>query len=793
MTTPLTVPFLLPADLLVIPVADLSEHSRSMLGAADGDFAITRPRTRTPTSVVDADSADLLQRFRSARTIIDAVVEFSRERSADPRTVLDGAFPVLHRLIGARMLVPANGEYAAPVVASLTAGDRVDDLEIIRKLSVLFDVELYQARLPNGALCLLKLARAEGGERIVRSLAHESEILARLAGPSVPRLLRAGSRDELPYIVVEWREGTPPLRAAAELRDLEPPASRAALRSLCVEIVAAYDAVHVRGLAHGDVHDLNMLVDRAGHVTLVDFGQAYDLSSIATSSSSRGGVFRNHDPEIAAALLAGRRGPPATAASEQYAIATMLYEIVTGLPYIDLAIRREVALRQIVHDQPLSFAARGVEAWPAMESILLRMLAKDPADRFPSMADVRGALLAAHAEAPAAPRAAVAVGSHARMARALFDRLSVGGSLFRNGLPAGPHCSVNNGAAGIAHAWYRLALFREDAESLAAATAWARRGVSWLNSDEAFFLRDKTFTPQTVGRAGLFHSAAGLHCVRGLIANANANQGELTRAVSDFAASSKSRSDKWDLTLGRAGVLLGSTLLFESARQPHAAVRKYGDRLSSALTRELAAAGSVTTSQRITALGIAHGWAGGLYALLRWASATHRAPAAWVMEQLEELASCAQISGRGAVWPRFRAQTDPSLEGTWCNGGTGLVFLWLLAAESCADDRFIRLAEDAGWSVADRPFDRAVDLCCGSAGRAYAFLALYRRTGDSVWLNRAKRFAAHAVSESDPDAPTAHRLYKGALGVALLINELEDPRRARMPLFEPEGWAWRHE
>ena len=85
-----------------------------------------------------------------------------------------------------------------------------------------------------------------------------------------------------------------------------------------------------------------------------------------------------------------------------------------------------------------------------------------------------------------------------------------------------------------------------------------------------------------------------------------------------------------------------------------------------------------------------------------------------------------------------------------------------------------------------------VDLCCGSAGRAYGFLALYRHTSDEIWLQRAKRFADHAARAIDPDANDAHRLYKGALGVALLICELEDPSRARMPLFESEGWKWPH-
>jgi serine/threonine-protein kinase len=179
-----------------------------------------------------------------------------------------------------------------------------------------------------------------------------------------------------------------------------------------------------------------------------------------------------------------------------------------------------------------------------------------------------------------------------------------------------------------------------------------------------------------------------------------------------------------------------------------------------------------------------------LYALLRWSVATRSSVNDTVAGWIEELASMGTRSGRGASWPRFRTQSDYSLQATWCNGDTGFVFLWLLAAEAMSDARFLIMAEDAGWNVADRGPERAVDLCCGSAGRAYGLLALYRRTGDEVWLRRAKQFVDHAVRESDPHAEEAHRLYKGGLGVALLATELEDPSSARMPLFESEGWRW---
>jgi len=280
-----------------------------------------------------------------------------------------------------------------------------------------------------------------------------------------------------------------------------------------------------------------------------------------------------------------------------------------------------------------------------------------------------------------------------------------------------------------------------------------------------------------------------VHCVRALVARAGGEPFAARNAEDAFAKASRARSDKWDFVLGRTGVLLGAAFLHEADPTPKPTIERFGDRAAAWLIRRLADTGSPKTS-KITALGIAHGWAGGLYALLRWSVATRRPVSDTVAGWIEELESIGTRSGRGASWPRYRTQSDYSLQATWCNGDTGFVFLWLLAAEAMNDERFLIMAENAGWNVADRGPERAVDLCCGSAGRAYGLLALYRRTGDEMWLRRAKQFVDHAVQESDPHAEEAHRLYKGGLGVALLAAELEDPSSARMPLFEPEGWRW---
>src|SRR4029450_11692776 len=112
------------------------------------------------------------------------------------------------------------------------------------------------------------------------------------------------------------------------------------------------------------------------------FAKANDLVARHATPRARAGVLANYDPEMAAALLDGHSGPAATVASEQYAVGTLLYHIVTGAPYLELAVRREGALRQILTDPPLPLAARGIAPWPELERILRRMLEKDPAVRF---------------------------------------------------------------------------------------------------------------------------------------------------------------------------------------------------------------------------------------------------------------------------------------------------------------------------------------------------------------------------------------------------------------------------
>src|SRR2546429_8529461 len=87
---------------------------------------------------------------------------------------------------------------------------------------------------------------------------------------------------------------------------------------------------------------------------------------------------------------------------------------------------------------------------------------------------------------------------------------------------------------------------------------------------------------------------------------------------------------------------------------------------------------------------------------------------------------------------------------------------------------------------------RGPGLCHGTAGNAYAFLVLHRRTGDELWLDRARAFALHAIGQVERERAALGRgsysLFTGGIGVALFLRHLLD-RDDRFPTMGPFGAA----
>jgi serine/threonine-protein kinase len=198
-----------------------------------------------------------------------------------------------------------------------------------------------------------------------------------------------------------------------------------------------------------------------------------------------------------------------------------------------------------------------------------------------------------------------------------------------------------------------------------------------------------------------------------------------------------------------------------------------------------------TGAEQTPALGgMERGVAGSTYAALRWARLTREPVAGWAELALRELATENQAGSRHLIRPRPGGKAPATSEPHpgWRDGSAGMVHLWTLAHEYYHHEaRFLDLAINAARSAFESSDDEP-SLCQGLTGRAYALLACYRCTGDSQWRARAEQLADRALRFADPSSGDVLSLHHGGIGVLLLRAELDHPVRARMPMFEDEGW-----
>ena len=785
-----TDPLVLSPDILIIRVSDLPAPVREEIGD-EGAFALTRARARATSSLVDESVAALLGEFRSPSTIVDAVIRYSRRLGLDPERVLTESYATLRRCLVEGYLVAAGSEGAQIREICLAVGQRVAGGAVVRCLHVLEDTELYQLALDDGRLASLKVLRPTRSAFGEGALQREREILRHLEGRVGPRLLDEGAIDGNPWLALEWCDGVLVTTAAAGLRRVH---GKRELLRLCARVAGAYGELHELGVVHGDVHPGNVLVSPAGLVRLVDFGLARFGSADRTP---RGGVQSFFDPQYVSALRDRTHPPPVSPLAEQYSVAALLYELLTGSPYLNFSIDPGELFRQIVEDAPLPFTRRAQAAWPEVEELLFQALAKEPSGRFSSTAELGRRLGAIVTSSPARPvgrTAGEGTGLEPVLA-SVVARVRPGGAWFERGLPAPPFCSVAYGSAGVALALCRVGVLRGDAELVTIADEWAVRAAQDAESPNAFTSPELELTEDVTGRVTPYHRLSGVHAAQALVSHALNDVYTRQRALDAFVAESRQPCENLDVTLGRSGTLLGAAILLESVAGARYAdvsgVLALGNDTVTDLWSQLDTMRPIPEEKRVTYLGVAHGWAGMLLATLRWCRIAKVPRPVGLEERLDELATLAQRVGLAVRWPWTNAHAGTgftSFMPGWCNGSAGHVYLWTTAHAALGDERWLALAEQAAWDVYATP-NRVAHLCCGLAGQAWALLDLYRHTGEPRWLTAATEMgtrAATALENPQPGTLIPGSLHKGDMGVAVLAADLAAPEAAAMPFFGSE-------
>ncbi|MDH6124539.1 protein kinase [Kitasatospora sp. GP82] len=221
--------------------------------------------------------------------------------------------------------------------------------------------------------------------RFAERFGREAQHAAMLVHPRIVTVFDSGVDQGSPYIVMELVHGRPLSRLIAELGRL--PVERSV--GIAAAVCEALEVAHAAELVHRDIKPGNIMITHDGGVKVVDFGIARvgSSSSRLTQTATVLGTAAYLSPEQATAAGVDGR-------SDLYAVGCVLVEMLTGQPPFDADTPVGIAFKH-VSEQPAPVAARRPDVPPALDAAVLRLLAKQPADRPATAATARAELLAA--------------------------------------------------------------------------------------------------------------------------------------------------------------------------------------------------------------------------------------------------------------------------------------------------------------------------------------------------------------------------------------------------------------
>ena len=208
----------------------------------------------------------------------------------------------------------------------------------------------------------------------VERFRREAQAAARLNHASIVGVYDHGTDNGTQFIVMEFIEGRTLADALGAGRQPTPIQAAEVTQHICEALAAA----HAQGVVHRDIKPENIMVTRDGTVKVMDFGIARLLTGPETAPQTSAvlGTASYLSPEQA-------QGQPVDARTDIYSLGTVLYEMLTGRPPFTGDSPVAIAYKH-VNEPPVPPSQRNPDVPPSLDAVVMRALAKNPANRYQS-------------------------------------------------------------------------------------------------------------------------------------------------------------------------------------------------------------------------------------------------------------------------------------------------------------------------------------------------------------------------------------------------------------------------
>jgi eukaryotic-like serine/threonine-protein kinase len=206
---------------------------------------------------------------------------------------------------------------------------------------------------------------------------QEAQAAANLSNPHIVNIYDWGQEDSTYYIVMEYVRGTD----LKDIIDAKGPLDPAKAAEYGAQVCSALSVAHGYDVIHRDIKPQNIVLTPDGQIKVMDFGIARAGNTTMTQTGSVLGTAQYISPEQA-------QGRPIGPASDLYSLGIVLYELTTGRLPFTAETPVAVALKQ-VNEQPVAPRNINPAIPPALETVILTAMAKDPADRYGSADEMR--------------------------------------------------------------------------------------------------------------------------------------------------------------------------------------------------------------------------------------------------------------------------------------------------------------------------------------------------------------------------------------------------------------------